>query len=404
MLMARRIHPAAKVFTLVLTIAFGLIALAVSYAAFKGGLELRSKAATPEAVVKAWDFQNSLEGWTANPYVGRMYVDNGRLIFGITSNTNPSVIEHAKLSDEFPQPHQMSLVMQFAIFPFVEDFLPTSTPTTSPVPTPVAIGSPVLGVETAPRLCAQVIMYARSETGECKAFATPCDVPSGWIADTSCTISVTPSGPYIPPFEPFSYSLQLSYRLRGKSTFEKPLSQSFTFTSGSGQEFTATFKLPLLNTPIEEIQIALSQGRVGSRVEVDWIHLTAPVLTPTPTVACKTGVNNFSVSIPCSGGYRSMTFSCYDGYGRTEGGPTSCKSSAVWSSYAKQYCEGRSNCPRTSIKPVPTSTPTPRPSPTPTPKGKRPEPTPTPKKSDWCKIMRLLPGGKSSAEFKKNCG
>lgn len=397
--MARRTHsPAAKVFTLVLTIAFGLIALAVSYAAFKGGLELRSKAA-PETTVKAWEFQKDLEGWTATPYAGRMYVDSGHMVFGVTSNTNPSVINHANLSDEFPQPHQMGLAMNFAVFPLAAEFLPSPTPTTSPTPTPVAIEAPVLGVQAAPIVCAQVITYARSTTGECKAFATPCDVPSGWTPDTSCTISTTPSGsPLPPPFVPFSFSLQLSYRLRGKSTLEKPLSQSFTVTSGKGQIFIATFALPLLKDPIDEVQIAFSQARVGSRIEVDWIHLTAPISTPTPTIVCKTGVNSFSVNTPCSGGYRTMTFSCYDGYGRTEGGPTSCKSSAVWSSYAKQYCEGHSNCPRTSIKPVPTS------SPTPTPNRRGPEPTPKPKKYDWCKIMRLLPGGKSSAEYKKNCG
>src|SRR3989338_7409842 len=63
--MARRTHsPAAKVFTLVLTIAFGLIALAVSYAAFKGGLELRSKAAQDQAIYGQWEFNGvSTEGW-----------------------------------------------------------------------------------------------------------------------------------------------------------------------------------------------------------------------------------------------------------------------------------------------------------------------------------------------------
>lgn len=72
-----------------------------------------------------------------------------------------------------------------------------------------------------------------------------------------------------------------------------------------------------------------------------------PTPTPTPLV-CKTGLNSFSVDTSCGGySYRYMTFSCYDGYGRREGGSTSCKPSDVWSSYAKEYCAGHSSCNKT---------------------------------------------------------
>lgn len=106
-----------------------------------------------------------------------------------------------------------------------------------------------------------------------------------------------------------------------------------------------------------------------------------PPYTPTPTPACKTGLNSFSVDTPCTdngiSGFRYMTFECYDGFGRREGSSSSCKSSTSWRSYAEEYCQGHSNCTPT---PTPgTPTPTPR-SPTPTPKTPSPTPrTPTPK-------------------------
>lgn len=79
-----------------------------------------------------------------------------------------------------------------------------------------------------------------------------------------------------------------------------------------------------------------------------------PSIFPTPT-ECKIGLNNFSVDTPCGGeNYRYMTFSCYDGYGRKEGGPTSCKSYAVWKSNAYDSCAGRSSCPSPTTKSCPT--------------------------------------------------
>ena len=86
--------------------------------------------------------------------------------------------------------------------------------------------------------------------------------------------------------------------------------------------------------------------------------------TPTPKIICKTGVNTFSVSTSCTGGFRYTSFVCYDGYSQRAGGPTSCKSSATWSSYAASICAGRSNCkPTPTAMPVPTAIPAPTPTP-----------------------------------------
>lgn len=54
----------SKVISLVLAIAFGVIAIAVTYAAFSGGsLELRSRAAQGEVIIERWEFNETTEGW-----------------------------------------------------------------------------------------------------------------------------------------------------------------------------------------------------------------------------------------------------------------------------------------------------------------------------------------------------
>ena len=67
----------------------------------------------------------------------------------------------------------------------------------------------------------------------------------------------------------------------------------------------------------------------------------------------KEGVNTFSVNTPCNDGFRYMEFTCYDGFSKREGGPTSCKSSAVWKSYAETSCKGHSSI--CDANPVPAS-------------------------------------------------
>lgn len=55
-----------RVLTIVLTVAFALISLVIAYAAFTGGsFDLRSKAATHSFPLKTWEFTSSDEGWKA---------------------------------------------------------------------------------------------------------------------------------------------------------------------------------------------------------------------------------------------------------------------------------------------------------------------------------------------------
>lgn len=420
MLMSRRIHPAAKVFTLVLTIAFGLIALAVSYAALKGGLELRSKAALPpQTIVKAWEFKrdNDFEGWQG--FSGS--VEGGLLILHsgdesiqlLNKSVNAVLLPGAKLT------------VQFSMFPLGR----SGNVPAFPAPVVEEPSEPVLGVKTdkdSNLICAQVITYARSKSGECKAFATPCDVPPDWIADKTC--SVSPSGRPTEPVPcvqaltparhqrtkkcmifstsciengfaldpycgfPNKFSVDVSYRVKGKKEFEKPVSISLAFTEVESQQFTATLPLPIVKEiQVEEMRIVFPQLHMwmAIQIEVDWIRLTAPAPKPTPTCTplpkCATEgtIGSNGRRIFCDIKALPGTIFCPNS---SPTPPNGCKYQEV--QCVKAPCDLVLVCPTL----------------TPTPGSKRPEPTPTPKKSDWCKIMRLLPGGKSSAEYKKNCG
>lgn len=55
----------------------------------------------------------------------------------------------------------------------------------------------------------------------------------------------------------------------------------------------------------------------------------------------KEGVNSLKFDTSCGkDSYRYMTFSCYDGFGRREGGLKSCRTSSTWKAYAEKYCKG----------------------------------------------------------------
>lgn len=73
----------SKVITIVLSIAFGIIALIIGYATFKGGtFELRSRATDVETIIKKWKFETDAEGWSAQQ-VGKFEVKEGSMVVSI---------------------------------------------------------------------------------------------------------------------------------------------------------------------------------------------------------------------------------------------------------------------------------------------------------------------------------
>lgn len=67
--------------------------------------------------------------------------------------------------------------------------------------------------------------------------------------------------------------------------------------------------------------------------------------SPTPTKACKTGVNSFGTDVPCGNGkVRGATYTCYDGVTGKLGDSSSCKTVAEWQQLAQQACAGHTSC------------------------------------------------------------
>lgn len=88
------------------------------------------------------------------------------------------------------------------------------------------------------------------------------------------------------------------------------------------------------------------------------IQPTATVAAPQPAAdsltPIKCGVNSFGVSDECGiGVYKTVHVQCYDGYEPVIGDTSSCKSSEIWSQYAKESCAN--HCSTGYIpKPLPT--------------------------------------------------
>ncbi len=98
-----------------------------------------------------------------------------------------------------------------------------------------------------------------------------------------------------------------------------------------------------------------------------------PLSPPPPaslTAIKKCGVNTFNVSNECgAGAFKNLYFQCYDGYVGKLGGENSCKSSGVWSDYARSVCANRCGAVSTSpsqggqVPTTITTKPLPRPAP-----------------------------------------
>ena len=262
--MVRVKHSTSKVITLVLAIAFGIVALAMTYDVATRSTEQRSRAVeASELVVKQWEFNGTTtEGW------GMTGFSNMRVISGILSAVNGKSIPSAYIYNR----ETTAINLQGAKY----------------IKLRLGIG--------------------RTSSPE----------PKG-------------SGP-----EVYRATGTVIYTLLDRRSL---LTRPLTFLiSADGTLREYSLILPeIAPVTINSIKISFTGLRPGSKLNIDWIRLggTKPRPTPLPTLTCKTGVNNFSVDTACDGGYRYMTFRCYDGYGRREGGPTSCKSSDVWASYAK---------------------------------------------------------------------
>lgn len=136
---------------------------------------------------------------------------------------------------------------------------------------------------------------------------------------------------------------------------------SYSWPTGCKGTLTQGIVCPQVLVTLTSSEVSAYKAWVKAGKKVDSACTTDP--TPSPT-NCKTGVNSFAVDTSCGKDqYRYVSFTCYGGYTERQGGTTSCKSSTVWSTYAKEACSKRSSCstatPTPSPKPTPIACPTP---------------------------------------------
>ncbi len=375
---------------------FGIVALAMMYAAVQKNTEGRSKAAQEQTILKQWEFNSATgDGWDAQS-PNKIIVGNGYLSVFREKPTESVRLLHQNVSTSLPRGLK-SMSFSLAVGASVQKPRCPLPPTCANAISIVGQDKSVLGCDVyickptpkTERISANMPSIASLESGSIQA-GVMCtqDVrscPDGsYVGRTGngCAFENCPSLPEKgrSPSSLRRYTGSVYYKLANKKVYEKPLAFSGV-ADGAFKDVTVRFP-EIQGTTIEQMKIVFSGGiRSAESVKIDWIRLLAPgiipqtptsaptssstpprpsTLTPTPSRECKSGVSSFSVDALCSGGYQYMTFACYDGFGRREGGATSCKSSATWSAYAEQYCLNRSNCPITAKStPTPTFTPIP---------------------------------------------
>ena len=95
-----------------------------------------------------------------------------------TPTAPPPCLADAKQCPDGTYVVRQSPTCEFTPCPSTVTPTPTVTPTRIPTPTP----TPTPG-----QICAQVLTPAlNSNTGECRVFPTPCDVPQGWQVVSAC--------------------------------------------------------------------------------------------------------------------------------------------------------------------------------------------------------------------------
>ncbi len=211
----------SKILTVCIVFGGGILVLALLYNALFSSTDTRSKAAVSEVVLKTWNFDTTAEGWSvkgvpstvrdgrmtfplgpANPPVTLSYSEtvpvpdttagkklkvriaaalSGNAVLGTTSNSEGNNDQESVIPGA---PGWFRLVPAN-----LRNFLELLYQWIFVYKRPSNLGHLLEGLVNAPpdTNCIQVIQPARNkETGECRQFPTPCDVPEGWVADNTC--------------------------------------------------------------------------------------------------------------------------------------------------------------------------------------------------------------------------
>lgn len=211
------------VITLTLGFAFALVALVMTYRLLQQSTDNRSRAATDDVVIKRWEFEQNAEGWSTTGSGPRVANGMYSVAFpeqrGILTMTNSdsfagnAPVSNKRLKIRIAAGGAAAGVLGAADTNGASSVIPNAPGWFSLIPEklrnflellylwvfvykrPTDMAYLLEGI-TEGGACVQVIQAAMNrETGECREFPTPCDVPAGWEKVDSCTGSCTPRPP-----------------------------------------------------------------------------------------------------------------------------------------------------------------------------------------------------------------
>jgi len=231
--MVKKKQDVSKVISFVLMIAFGLLAVIIGYATFKGGsFEFRSKAASEEITLKEWLFEKNTDGWVAKDF-GKSFVKNGMytLVIGPTPSmkTNKGV---ERLLNPRIENGSVNTLLNYPInrLKISLSIVPQQLASTCVLPPPCA--------------------FLRRPCAYIQEGVAYCPLSGGGGSDV---------------FEPV---VQISFRLEGKKKFENTVSVPI-IADGAVHDISIEIPKAMMLHRVDELVISFSNVRKSAHTRID---------------------------------------------------------------------------------------------------------------------------------------
>ena len=264
-----------KVVTTALFVAFGFIALAITYRAVTVSTDQRSKAAEG-TVVKSWEFntRGNTEGWNGK-FIGDLSVSGGYLETTAIKTSRPGRIRNPSVKTVLETGNKFITISMAVTLRSLRNRGDTQGVTTEPGNAADEAGEPELD---AAQLVEQ--LYPKCVP------VPPCTNRIGY-----CPLpEKIPVGGYCPPPRSRSFTFLVFYRLTGKEKFEKKPLALRGVVDGRFHDYTLQFpEIGSIN--VDRLNIQFVRGLIpGDTIQVDWIRLLSnrirPTSTPKPPPGC----------------------------------------------------------------------------------------------------------------------
>ncbi len=277
----------SRVISVVLMVAFALLAVVVGYATVKGGqFELRSKAASEEVMLKQWTFEKNAEGWQAKD-VGKSTVSGGNLSLVVGANPEIVTREQSCTGSKRRGNYKCRTVSKTVVLtPRIEQ---NSVNTTllyaeSRLKMRLALSLPGLPNPsvtcTPPPSCAYLrtpCKYAQQGVNYCPIYQKGNESAGMAKEDSRWAPQPDPRMMKVP--------VEVSYRIQGKKTFEAPVMISIA-ADGNMHDVSFSFPREMSLRRVEELKVAFGDLRKqpNARVDIADISLVGYKEIPRPTV------------------------------------------------------------------------------------------------------------------------